>query len=234
MHFGMFDSTIILLLPAILFAFLAQAKVSSAYNKYSKVRNMRGMTGAEAARMILNRNGLQDVAIEISKGKLSDHYDPRKRTIRLSPDVYNTPSIAAVSIAAHEAGHAIQHAEHYTPLALRNTIVPVVSIGSMLSWPLLIIGILMISAGNYTHGSLIFNIGILFFAGVVVFHAITLPVEFNASNKAMMELESYGIIRIEERRDAQKVLSAAAMTYVAALAVAVANLLRFLIIRGSD
>jgi len=234
MHLGMFDPTIILLLPAIAFAFFAQAKVSSAYGKYAKVRNMKGMTGAQAARIILDKNGLSNVGIEISKGKLSDHYDPGKRKVRLSPDVHNTPSIAALSIAAHEAGHAIQHAKGYSPLVIRSTIVPVVNIGSTLSWPLLILGMIIVAAGNYTQGNMIFNIGIFLFAGVVIFHAVTLPVEFNASGRAMEELEQCGIIRSDERKSAQKVLSAAAMTYVAALAVAVANLIRILIIRGSN
>lgn len=231
---GMFDPTIILLLPAILFAFIAQGKVNSAYNKYSKVRNIRGMTGAQAARVILDRNGLSDIGIEITKGRLSDHYHPKKRKLFLSPDVYGSQSLAAVSIAAHETGHAIQHAKRYVPLTVRNTIVPVVNVGSMLSWPLLLIGIAVISAGYYFEGNLIFDIGIIFFLGVVLFHTITLPVEFNASSRAMTQLEEYGIIYGEENRGAKKVLSAAAMTYVAALAIAVANLLRILLIRGRE
>ena len=233
MFYG-FDPTIIILLPAIIFAVSAQAKVSSAYNKYSKVRNRRGLTGAQAARMILDRNGLTGVDIEITKGKLSDHYDPRKRILRLSPDVYSNPSVAAVSIAAHEAGHAMQHAISYKPLGIRNAIAPVVNIGSMLSWPLLLIGILLITGGSYYHGNLVFNIGIIFFIGVLLFHTVTLPVEFNASSRAIRELEEYGIVYDEEKRGAKKVLSAAAMTYVAALAVAVANLVRILLIRGRE
>ena len=235
MHIGMFDPTIILLIPAIIFSVVAQAKVSGAYSKYSQVRSARGVTGAKAARMILDRNGLQDVRIEITEAKLSDHYDPRKKVIRLSPGVHDTPSVAALSIAAHEAGHAIQHAQKYSPLAIRNTIVPVVNVGSWLAWPLLIIGLVIVSAGNYVHGNMLFNIGVILFAGVVVFHAITLPVEFNASRRAIEELENYGLIQMDEKRGAQKVLSAAAMTYIAALAMALANLVRILIIlRGRD
>jgi len=227
-----FDPTIIILLPAIIFAVWAQAKVSGAYNKYSKVKNRKGITGAQAARTILNRNGLSNVEIEITQGKLSDHYDPRKRKVFLSPGVHGVASVAAVSIAAHEAGHAIQHAESYKPLSVRNAIVPVVNIGSMLSWPLLLIGILLITAGNFYEGNLVFNLGIILFLGVIIFHSVTLPVEFNASKRAMLQLVEYGIVYDEESKGAKKVLSAAAMTYVAALAVAVANLVRLLLIRG--
>lgn len=229
-----FDSTFILLIPAMLFAFYAQSKVSSAYKRYASVGNRKGITGAQTARKILDSNGLNDVRIEMVNGTLSDHYDPRKRVLRLSPKVYNEPSIASASIAAHECGHAIQHAKSYTPLTLRNAIAPVVSIASNLSWPLLIIGIIAVNAGYYANGNLIFDIGILFFAGVVVFHAITLPVEFNASRRALEQMESLSVVYAEEIPAARKVLSAAAMTYVAALAVAVANLLRILLIRGRE
>ena len=235
MHIGMFDPTIILLIPAIIFSLVAQAKVSGAFNKYSKVRSIRGVTGAQAARMILDRNGLQGVAIEITEGKLSDHYDPKAKVIRLSPEVHGAPSVAALGVAAHEAGHAIQHAQKYSPLAIRNAIVPVANIGSTLSWPILIIGIVMISAGNHFHGNMLLNIGVLLFVAVAVFQAVTLPVEFNASKGAIEELETYNLIQVEERRDTRKVLSAAAMTYVAALAMSVLTIIRFLIIiRGSD
>ncbi|MBN7772048.1 zinc metallopeptidase [Clostridium aminobutyricum] len=229
-----FDSTIILLIPAMLFAFYAQAKVSSAYKRYAAVGNRKRMTGAQAARRILDSNGLNDVRIEMVNGTLSDHYDPRKRVLRLSPKVYNEPSIASASIAAHECGHAIQHAKSYMPLTFRNAIAPIVSIVSNLSWPLLIIGMIAVNAGYYTNGTLIFDLGILFFAGVVVFHAVTLPVEFNASRRAIQQMESLGVIYQEEVPAAKKVLSAAAMTYVAALAVAVANLIRILLIRGRE
>ena len=227
-----FDPTIIVLLPAIAFAFYAQGKVNRAYKVYSKVRNRKGITGAQAARLILDRNGLAGVGIELTRGRLTDNYDPKTKKLRLSSDVYGSASIAAVGIAAHEAGHALQHAKRYKPLSIRNAIVPVVNIGSFLSWPLLIIGIAVISAGYHFEGNLIFDLGVIFFLGVLVFHAVTLPVEFNASRRAMRQLEDYGVIFYEERSGAKKVLAAAAMTYVAALAVAVANLLRILMIRG--
>lgn len=231
MYFGMFDPTFIILIPAIIFAFYAQAKVQSAYKTYSGVRNRNGITGAQAARRILDSNGLENVMIEVTEGKLSDHYDPRNKIMRLSSKVYNEPSIASVSIAAHESGHAIQDERSYTPLKVRNAMVPVVSFASGLSWPLLIIGIIIINTGYYSGGNLIFNIGIILFVGVVVFHAVTLPVEFNASKRAVEELVNLGIIHEEEKTSSKKVLSAAAMTYVAALAVAVANLIRILAMR---
>ena len=229
-YYYYFDPTYIVLVPAIIFAFYAQMKVSSAYSRYSRVRNRRGITGAQAARMILDANGLGDVRIEVTRGRLSDHYDPRGRVMRLSQEVYNNPSIAAVSIAAHESGHAVQHGESYAPLKIRNAIVPVVNIASFMSWPLLIIGLFM---GPGT-GTLVFDIGVIFFLGVVVFHAITLPVELNASKRAIAQLSSLGIVYPEETAGARKVLSAAALTYVAALATAVLNLVRILMLRRDD
>ncbi len=229
-----YDPTYILLIPAIIFTLFAQAKVKSAYRKYSGVPNMRGITGMQAARRILDANGLQNVRIEMTPGMLSDHYDPRDRVMRLSADVYNDTSIAAVSIAAHESGHAIQHATGYGLLKFRNTIVPVVNIASKLSWPLLIIGLIIASAGSLSTGYLIFDIGVLFFAGVVVFHLVTLPVELNASRRAIIQMQELGIVGMDEVRGSKKVLSAAAMTYVAALATAVLNLIRLLILRERD
>lgn len=229
-----YDPTYILLIPAIIFTLFAQAKVKSAYRKYSGVRNMRGITGMQAARKILDANGLQDVRIEMIPGTLSDHYDPRDRVMRLSAGVYNDTSVAAVSIAAHESGHAVQHATGYGLLKFRNTIVPVVNIASKLSWPLLIIGLLIASAGSMTTGYLIFDIGVLFFAGVVLFHLVTLPVELDASKRAIVQMQQLGIIGVEEVRGSRKVLSAAAMTYLAALATAVLNLIRLLILRERD
>lgn len=234
MYFGTFDPTIILLIPAVIFAFWAQSKVSRAYNNYARVQNRRGITGAQAARQILDANGLGDVAVEMGRGRLTDHYDPRKRVMRLSPKVYNEPSIASVAIAAHEAGHAVQHGEQYLPLKIRNALAMPVSLVSWMSWPLLIIGLVIIQAGNYSQGNFIFNLGIIAFTGVVVFHAVTLPVEFDASKRALNLLEAQGIVLPEETGGARKVLSAAAMTYVAALAVALANLIRILLIRGRD
>lgn len=231
-YFGMFDPTIIILIPAIVFTMIAQRKVHSAYAKYATVRNRKGMTGAEAARRILDMNGLREVPIEITQGVLSDHYDPRNRIMRLSPQVYHDPTIASVSIAAHESGHAIQHAQSYKPLQIRNSIAPVVSIVSNLSWPILLVGLLIIGSGNLTSGNFIFDLGILFFSVAVFFQAITLPVEFDASKRAIEQMNTLGIIYEEETTSAKKVLSAAAMTYVAALATSVANLIRILLIRG--
>lgn len=234
MYFGIFDPTIIILIPAMIFALFAQSKVKSAYSRYSRMRNRRGITGRQAARIILDANGLRHVPIEMTRGTLTDHYDPKKDVMRLSSDVYNGVSIAAVSIAAHESGHAIQDGTSYGFLKFRNAIAPAVSLVSTASWPLLIIGLIIIWQGNAATGNLIFNIGVIFFAAVVVFHTVTLPVEFNASKRAIRQLEELNIIDYNESKGAKKVLSAAAMTYVAALATAVANLVRILLIRGRD
>jgi len=229
-----YDPTYILLIPAIIFTIYAQAKVKSAYRKYSGIASYRGMTGMQAARRILDANGLGHVRIEMTPGQLTDHYDPRDCVMRLSADVYNSTSIAAVSIAAHESGHAVQHATGYGLLKFRNTIVPVVNIASKLSWPLLIIGLIIASTGSMSTGYLIFDIGVLFFAGVVVFHLVTLPVELDASKRAIVQMQQLGIVGAEEVRGSKKVLSAAAMTYLAALATAVLNLIRLLILRERD
>lgn len=228
--YGYYGSMIILL-PAILLTMYAQGKVNSAYSRYAAVMNRRGITGAQVARMILDRNGLTDVTVELTQGRLSDHYDPRRRVMRLSPAVYKETSIASACIAAHESGHAIQHGRGYVPLVLRNTIAPIVSIASNLAWPLLFAGLLL---GHTNSGDLVFGIGVLFFAGAVLFQLITLPVEFNASRRALAQLDEMAILYPEENAGAKKVLSAAAMTYVAALAMAVANLLRILAMRGRN
>ena len=234
MYFGMFDPTFIILIPAIIFTLYAQSKVKSAYRKYLRVANRRGITGRQAARIILDRNGLEHVNIELVPGTLTDHYDPSKDIMRLSDQVYNGTSIASVSIAAHESGHAIQDGTAYGFLRFRNAIAPAVNLVSAASWPLLIIGLIIIWQGNITTGNFIFNIGIIFFALVVLFHTVTLPVEFNASRRAIRQLVELNIIDEAESRGARKVLSAAAMTYVAALATAIANLVRILMIRGRD
>jgi Zn-dependent membrane protease YugP len=234
MYFGMLDPTFIIIVPAILFTLYAQSRVNSAYSRYATVRNRRGITGAEAARMILDKNGLQNIPIEITKRKLSDHYDPRKRILRLSPQVYSDPSIASISIAAHEAGHALQHAKGYAPLGFRNFLAPAVTVVSNLAWPILIVGIMIISAGNFHQGNLIFTIGIICYVAAVIFQAVTLPVEFNASSRAIQQLNQLGIIYLEETASAKKVLSAAALTYVAALAASIATLLRMLALRGRE
>ncbi len=232
-----YDSTYILLLPAIIFTMIAQAKVNSAFSKYSKVRNRKNLTGAEAARRMLDYNGLHDVRINAIHGNLTDHYNPRNRTLNLSSSVYGVSSVAAVSVACHEAGHALQHAKGYVPLKLRNSIVPAVNFASRLAWPMIIIGILLLSAGSYEmgyFGMLLLDIGIIGFAGVVVFHAVTLPVEFNASRRAIDKMEELGLVAAEDIPGSKKMLRAAALTYVAALAMAVMNLLRILAIRGRN
>ena len=221
-----------LLIPAILFTFYAQAKVSSNFRRYSKIRNDRNLTGAQAARMVLDANGLRDVQIETVRGSLTDHYDPRGRVLRLSETVCNVNSIAAVSVACHEAGHALQHAQNYIPLKIRNGIVPVVNLASNLCWPLAIIGIILLGNGSYI-GDTLFNIAVIAMLAVILFHAVTLPVEFNASRRALQQMEELGIVDDMELPGAKKVLRAAAMTYVAALATAIANLLRLLAIRGN-
>lgn len=234
MYFGYFDPTIIVLIPAIIFTMYAQGKVKSAYNKYLRVQGRKGVTGYQAARMILDNNGMSHVPIELTAGTLSDHYDPKNDVMRLSNDVYNGTSIAAVSIAAHESGHALQDGSSYGFLKFRSAIAPVVSIVSTASWPLLLIGLIIISTGNLTTGNMLFDLGILFFCAVVLFHTVTLPVELNASRRAVRQLVDLDIIDAAEVRGAKKVLSAAAMTYVAALATAIANLIRILLIRGRD
>ena len=191
-----YDPTYILLIPAIIFTLIAQASVNRAFKRYSRVRNRKNMTGAEAARRMLDFHGLQDVRINSIGGNLSDHYNPKNRTLNLSETVYGVNSVAAVSVACHEAGHALQHAYGYTPLKLRNAIVPAVNLTSTLAWPMIFIGILLLSVGSYEmgyFGMLLLDIGIIGFAAVVVFHAITLPVEFNASRRAIQKMEELGM-----------------------------------------
>ena len=219
---------IVLVMPMVLLALYAQFKVNSTFKKYSTVRTMRGTTGYDSARMILDKNGLYDVKIERVAGNLSDHYDPRTNTVRLSDAVYSSSSVAAVGVAAHEAGHAVQYAIGYFPIRLRAAIIPVTNIGSYLSIPLIILGMLL--AGGET----LAYIGVMLFSLTAVFQLVTLPVEFNASRRAISALrESY---RFEENEinGARSVLNAAAMTYVAALAVALAQLLRLLLIVGGS
>ena len=220
-----FDPTYILLIPAVLLALYAQTKVTSTYNKYMRVRSRSGITGADAARELLRQNRIYDVSVEQTRGHLSDHYDPRSKTLRLSPQVYSSSSLAALGIAAHEAGHAMQHAEEYTPLRLRNAIVPAANIGSRLAFPLLLIGLLF-SLPNLA------LFGVAAFSLAVLFQLITLPVEYNASSRAIAALETGGIITREETQPTRKVLSAAALTYVAATIMAVMQMLRLLVLSG--
>lgn len=207
----------------ILIPLWAQWKVKSAFSTYSKVENYNRISGAEAARRILDHHGLYNVDVEMGRGFLSDHYDPRAKVIRLSPDVYHGYSLASAAIASHEVGHAIQDKEDYSFLRIRHALVPVANIGSNFSWVFILIGVLAQMSGMLL-------LGILFMAAAVVFQIVTLPVEFNASNRAMDEVISLGIIRNEEERNTKKVLNAAALTYVAAAAVAVLELLRLVLI----
>lgn len=226
-------ATEILLIPAIIFTLYAQMKVKSNFNRYSKIRNDRNLTGAQAARMVLDANGLANVKIEAVRGSLTDHYDPRRRVLRLSQSVCNVNSIAAVSVACHEAGHALQHANGYAPLKIRNSIVPLANFASNFCWILVIIGLGLLTAGSYV-GDMLFNIGIIMMIVVILFHTVTLPVEFNASSRALKQMQALSIIDEDEEVGAKKVLRAAALTYVAALAVAISNLLRMLALRGRD
>jgi Zn-dependent membrane protease YugP len=225
-----YDWSYMLLLPAIIFTMYAQFKVQGNFKKYSNVRAMRGLTGAQAARRMLDAAGLHDVAIEPIRGSLTDHYDPRYRVLRLSQTVYGVNSVAAVSVACHEAGHAIQHEEEYTPLLMRNNIVPIVNFASQLSWPLIVFGIILGASSGI--GDMLFMIGVIAFLAVILFHAITLPVEFNASRRAMQAISDAEILTHEEQRGARKTLTAAAMTYVAATAVSLAQLIRLLALFG--
>ena len=221
---------IVLVLPAMLFAMWASARVNSTFEKYKKTRNVRGMTGADAARWVLDRNGLRNVRIEHIQGSLTDHYDPSANVVRLSDDVYSSTSTAAIGVACHEVGHAIQHATNYAPVKIRTAIVPITNIGAKLSVPLIIIGLLLSSMGEVF--VMIAYIGCALFSLVTVFQLVTLPTEFNASSRALKTIEETNLLQGEELRQAKKVLSAAAMTYVAALAVSLAQLMRFLIIVG--
>lgn len=214
----------LLIMVMFIVSLYCQFKVSSNFSKYSKVSNQRGLTGADVARALLRLNGITDVSVEAISGNLTDHYDPRSKVIRLSEGVFNKTSIAALSVAAHETGHAVQHAKGYAPLAVRSAIFPVVNIGSKIAIPLFIIGMLL--GGNY----ILAQIGILLFGFVVAFQVITLPVEFNASSRALSMLLQYGYLGDTEIKSAKKVLSAAAMTYVAAAAVSALQLLRFILI----
>lgn len=223
-YFG--DSAYFLVLLAALFSFYAQMKVSGTFKRYSRVRNRRGYTGAQVAQAMMQRAGIYDVRIERIAGNLTDHYDPRTKTLRLSQGVYDSNSVAALGVAAHETGHAIQHDVGYAPLGLRSFFVPLANFGSRLWLPLFLLGLFF--TGNT--GSLLLMLGILFFSLSVVFTLITLPVEFNASRRAIRLLVDDGFLDSDEVGGARKVLSAAAMTYVAAAFTAIAQLLRLLLL----
>lgn len=223
--YGIDITYIIFVMPALIFAMYAQAKVNSTFNRYRVVRSRRGLTGAETARKILDLNGLGNVAVERVNGNLTDHYDPRSNVVRLSDSTYSSTSVAAIGVAAHEVGHAVQHAEGYAPIKVRNAIVPVVQIASYAAWPLAIFGVIL----SFEKLAVF---GVLLFMATVLFQVITLPVEFNASSRALKTLESTMLLDGDELKASKKVLSAAAMTYVASTVVAIANLLRLLAITG--
>lgn len=229
-------TSMILLIPAMILSVVASSRVQSAFKRFSQVADIRGLTGAQAARMMLDANGLGDIQINQIQGTLTDNYNPKTRTLNLSTSVCNVNSISAISVACHEAGHALQHAFGYAPLRIRNNIVPIVSFASRVSWILIMVGIMLLASGSYQYGVIgdtIFNIGVLAFVAVVVFHLITLPIELDASNRALNQMEALNIVTgTEEAAGAKKVLSAAALTYIAALVFSVANLLRVLAIRG--
>ncbi len=220
-------SDMMLLLPALILSVYAQWKVSSTFKKMSERRAASGMTGAQVARMLLQRNGIDDVKVETVPGSLSDHYDPTHKVLRLSEPVYDSNSLAALGVAAHETGHAIQHHTAYSALSLRSAILPVANIGSKLAIPLFLGGMLM-------RMDFLVTIGIVMFLGAVAFTLVTLPVEFNASRRAMAQLTSGGFLRNDEIQGAKSVLDAAALTYVAAAAMAVMQLIRLIMIRNHD
>jgi len=227
--FGFFDQTMLLVLPALVFALWAQWRVQSAYRKYSQVRAANGLTGRDMAAAIMARNGVTDVAIEEVGGTLTDHYDPRSKRVRLSSDNFRESSLASIAVGAHEVGHVLQHHQGYAPLAIRSAVAPVASIGSMLAFPLFFIGLIFHSG----MGNMLMDLGILFFGGAVVFHLVTLPVEFDASKRALHELTSSGALATQEVAGAKAVLDAAALTYVAAAAMSALQLLRLVMLRNS-
>lgn len=226
-YFG-YDPTYWMVIVGMIISMLASAKVKSAFNKYSKVRSMSGMTGAQVAERILNSQGIYDVSVQRVAGSLTDHYNPSTKVVNLSETVYSSTSVAAIGVAAHECGHAIQHAKGYIPLSLRTAIVPVANIGSKIAWPLLILGLLINSRSSLTF----IYAGIICFSFALIFQIVTLPVEFNASARALKLLTSNGILSNDEVGKTRKVLTAAALTYVAAVAASILQLLRILAIFG--
>lgn len=226
--FYYYDRTYILVLIGVVLCMLASNRVNSVFRKYDRVRSHTGMTGREAAERILRANGIYDVQVQHVSGRLTDHYDPRNKVLRLSDSTYASTSVAAIGVAAHECGHAVQHAIGYAPLQIRGALVPVANFGSTLSWPLILVGIFL----NGQMSALLINLGILLFSGAVLFQLITLPVEFNASNRAVRALANSGMLYEEEVRQTKAVLGAAALTYVASAASMILQLLRLLIITG--
>jgi len=228
MPFLFFDPSMLILIPALILAFYAQSKVKGTFNKYSQVRSSSGLSGASVAKQILSLNGLGDIPVKQVEGQLTDHYHPKKRELFLSDSVYTSNSVAAMGVAAHEVGHAIQHSLGYSPLKIRNSFVPVASFGSMAAFPIFLIGFFFSSSIGW-----LMDIGIFLFGGALLFHLVTLPVELNASNRAIASLSTMGILHGEEVTYARKVLNAAAWTYIAAATMALSQLIRLLILRSS-
>ncbi len=228
MFYYFYDWTYILVIIGAVICLAASARVNRVFAQYSTVRSHSGMTGREAAEQILHRNGIYDVQVIHIPGNLTDHYNPGKKTLGLSDTVYNSTSVAAIGVAAHECGHAVQHATGYVPLSIRGALVPVANFGSMAAWPLIIIGLFL----NGQTAALFINLGILFFSAAVLFQLVTLPVEFNASGRAVKVLESSGMLYPDEVGSVKKVLGAAALTYVASAAAMILQLLRLLILTG--
>jgi len=230
-YYGFDWTYVVLVLPCIIFSLWASSSVNSTFKRYSSVLSSRRITGAQAAQRVLSGNGVTNVRIERIAGNLTDHYDPRTNVIRLSDSVYDSTSVAAIGVACHEAGHAVQYAQNYAPIKLRAAIIPITNIGSKLAMPLILAGLLLTVLGSFSNTLVL--LGIACFGFSVVFQLVTLPVEFNASRRAMNAIEQTGMLTEEEQRGAKKTLSAAAMTYVAATAVALAQLLRLILLFGN-
>lgn len=226
MGYYYWDPTYILVVIGAVICMIASARVKGTFNKYSQLRSMSGMNGAQVAQRVLQAAGIYDVQVRHVSGSLTDHYDPRTKTVNLSDPVYNATSVAALGVAAHECGHAIQHAKSYAPLSIRSALVPIANFGSMLAWPVILIGLLF----NTRSSGLIIDIGILLFSAAVLFQLVTLPVEFDASRRALVMLHTQGILADDELRYTRRVLKSAALTYVASAAAAILQLLRIILI----
>ena len=226
MGYYYWDPTYILVVIGAVICMIASARVKGTFNKYSQLRSMSGMNGAQVAQRVIQAAGIYDVQVRHVSGSLTDHYDPRTKTVNLSDPVYNATSVAALGVAAHECGHAIQHAKSYAPLSIRSALVPIANFGSMLAWPVILIGLLF----NTRSSGLIIDIGILLFSAAVLFQLVTLPVEFDASRRALVMLRTQGILADDELRYTRRVLKSAALTYVASAAAAILQLLRIILI----
>lgn len=226
MGYYYWDPTYILVVIGAVICMIASARVKGTFNKYSQLRSMSGMNGAQVAQRVLQASGIYDVQVRHVSGSLTDHYDPRTKTVNLSDPVYNATSVAALGVAAHECGHAIQHAKNYAPLSIRSALVPIANFGSMLAWPVILIGLLF----NTRSSGLIIDIGILLFSAAVLFQLVTLPVEFDASRRALVMLRTQGILADDELKYTRRVLKSAALTYVASAAAAILQLLRIILI----